>query len=458
MASIGGSASPAMALFSRACTVPGLAREVGAQPRVVLQRGFDEEERGRDFQRLRFGRRDVLRAKVRRHFRERIEHRVDVAVGQPARALGKHDGLLAERIERGAVARGVLEPGVLLLRGDLAHLADHRGEVLVVRVGRVQAAIGQRHQHLEAEGVLQHHDALGDRLGARHGEEQVAEQALGDLLRPVDGLLDLLVELGEERLGRAVVLDAGEHERVEESRGRGPERPVRRRRLQRFDGEDGAVHGSQRLGRVGPFQHAQQALLVERALVRERLGEHRVVELLLRGQRGKLRGQVREEEIAFVGVGSAAAAVQLDERRQQAQRLVRLPGDQRIEVRRKRGDALLGDGDRGRQLRRVILLQERDQLLQLLVEARGGPQAHHRERSGGLVQVREDVLDRGAVGRIRDQLVEVLARLVERMVDLGLDPREGSKVEIGDCRVCRHLAFLLLSLHILGAAFPAPTA
>ena len=44
----------------------------------------------------------------------------------------------------------------------------------------------------------------------------------------------------------------------------------------------------------------------------------------------------------------------------------------------------------------------------------------------GLVKVREDVLDRAAVRGCRGELVEVLARLRERVVDLGLDPGEGA--------------------------------
>ena len=36
----------------------------------------------------------------------------------------------------------------------------------------------------------------------------------------------------------------------------------------------------------------------------------------------------------------------------------------------------------------------------------------------------------GALGGRRGQLVEVLARLAERVVDLGLDPAEGSEVDL----------------------------
>src|SRR5450631_2199815 len=61
---------------------------------------------------------------------------------------------------------------------------------------------------------------------AADGEQQVAEQALGDLGRAFDELLHLLVEPREQRLHRVVRLEAAEHQRVEERGGRAPERPV----------------------------------------------------------------------------------------------------------------------------------------------------------------------------------------------------------------------------------------
>ena len=51
-----------------------------------------------------------------RHVGEAREHRWMSRFGRRAGALGEHQRLLAEGLERGAVARGVLEPGVLLLR------------------------------------------------------------------------------------------------------------------------------------------------------------------------------------------------------------------------------------------------------------------------------------------------------------------------------------------------------
>ena len=89
-------------------------------------------------------------------------------------------------------------------------------------------------------------------------------------------------------------------------------------------------------------------------------------------------------------------------------------------------------------MRRILGLEEAHQLLQLLVEARRRSQAHHGERARGLVQVREDVLDRSPIRGIGGELVERLSRLVERVVDLGLHPCERAEIEIGD-RVGSHL-------------------
>ena len=86
-----------------------------AQLEIVLERGLDEEQRRGDLERLRLGGRDRARLERGRHVGEAHEHQLDVAVGQLAGALGEHQRLLAEGLERGAVARGVLEPRVLLL-------------------------------------------------------------------------------------------------------------------------------------------------------------------------------------------------------------------------------------------------------------------------------------------------------------------------------------------------------
>ena len=63
--------------------------------------------------------------------------------------------------------------------------------------------VGHGDELLEAVGVLQHARCAPTPGRARaDGEQQVAEDALGDLGRAVDELLHLLVDLGEERLRR----------------------------------------------------------------------------------------------------------------------------------------------------------------------------------------------------------------------------------------------------------------
>ncbi len=326
-----------------------LAREVGAQLEVVLEGRLDEEHRGGHLERLRFRGRNRLGAQRRRDLRQAVEHCVDVAIGQAPRALGEDQRLLGERFQRGAVARGVLQPRVLLLRGQLAHFAQHRVQRVVV-LGGVDAAVGHRDQLLEAIDLLQQADALGHGARAADGEEQVAEEPLCDLARALDHLLHLLVELREDRLHARAHLDAAEDEPVEEGRGRGPERTVAGGGLQRFDRGHRRVHLPQRFGDLRALQHLQKALLVQRALVRERLGEHAVVERGRGGDRRQLRAQIGEEEIAFVRVVGPARVVQLEVGREEPHRMVDLAAEQRIEVGRERRDALLGRGDFSRQV------------------------------------------------------------------------------------------------------------
>src|SRR5439155_223367 len=85
-------------------------------------------------------------------------------------------------------------------------------------------------------------------------------------------------------------------------------------RAQRFDRRDRGVHLPQRLGGVAAFQQAQQPLLVLRALVRERLGEHGIVERGGGLRRGQLDREIRVEEIALRRVARAARAVDVEVR------------------------------------------------------------------------------------------------------------------------------------------------
>ena len=122
--------------------------------------------------------------------------------------------------------------------------------------------------------------------------------------------------------------------------------------------------------------------------------------------------------------------------------MIRLAREQRVEICAERGDSLLRARHRRRNRSRVHRLERRGELLQLLVEAGGRAEADHREGARRLVQVRQHVLDRRAVGRARGELVEALARLVERVVDLGLDPAQRAKIEVGGigCHYCLGVA------------------
>jgi hypothetical protein len=192
------------------------------------------------------------------------------------------------------------------------------------------------------------------------------------------------------------------------------------------------LHLAQRFRGVAALEHAQQPALVLRALQLQCLGQNRIVERGLRGHRRQLRGEIREEEVALVGVGGTARPVELQVRAQQPHWMVGLPGEQRVEVRGERGDRLLRRRHVPGQARGLLAFEEGDQLLELLVETRGRTQPHHRERTRGLVQVREDVLDGRALGRRGGELVERLPRLRERVVDLRLDPGKRAEIEIGD--------------------------
>ncbi len=308
-----------------------LPREVGAEARIVLERGFDEEQRRGDFERLRFRGRDRARLEGGRELRQSREHSVDVGVGKLRGALGEQHRLLAEGLERRAISRRVLEPGVLLLRRELAQLADQRPQALFI--GAAPGAIGRREELLEAVDRLQHADAVGDRARAPDAHQQVAEQALGDAGGSVDELLDLLIQLGEERFYGGPYLEAAEDERVEEARGRGPEGTVRRRTFERLDGQHRRVHLAQGIAGIAALEDAQQPLLVLGPLVCESLREHRLVERLrrLRNLRQRRR-KVRIEKIAFVRVALAAGAIELEVGRQEPHRMVHVAGEKHVEI------------------------------------------------------------------------------------------------------------------------------
>ena len=190
--------------------------------------------------------------------------------------VGQRQRLLAERLERGAVARGVLEPRVLLLGRELAQLADERRDRLVGRLA--QRRLRGNEQLVEPVGLLEQRDPGAHRAAAPDLQEQVAEEPLGHLRGAVDQLLHLLVDLGEQRLRRP-------------RRGRGRRSASASKNadaahqngrlgvagLHRLDRRDRPLHLPEGVARLAAAQGLEQPLLVLRPLVGERLGEHRVV-------------------------------------------------------------------------------------------------------------------------------------------------------------------------------------
>jgi hypothetical protein len=81
-----------------------------------------------------------------RDFVQAREHGGDVRLRQALRAFRERRGLLGKGLEGGTVARRVLEPGVLLLRGRFAQLAQDLREALVVSASR---AIGNEEELVE---------------------------------------------------------------------------------------------------------------------------------------------------------------------------------------------------------------------------------------------------------------------------------------------------------------------
>ena len=183
---------------------------------------------------------------------------------------------------------------------------------------------------------------------------------------------------------------------------------VGRLRLQRLDRGHRALHLAQRLGDVAALEHAAAgpagtACAAVAAPWRAPRRRARA-SAAMGGSCAARFGKKRSPSFA-----SVAPRARFSSRYgpQQAHRVVGLPGEQRVEVatRARRSPSWPRPRRAGRRAG-VLALEEGDELLELLVEARGRAQPHHRERTRGLVQVREDVLDRRALGRGRGELVE----------------------------------------------------
>ena len=293
----------------------------------------------------------------------------------------------------------------------------------IARRGRNQALQTEKRLH------LRHQHALRGR-GTRHGIKDVAHEAFGDIARTLHKATDLGIDARQQLACFGIGFAGMPEERFGERRGRPPEGTCARRILCGFDVVERGPHLLERIIRLPRVLHpGQQATLEPRTL-----GLEERAQLFCRHRRrrripsGWAQGKVREEKVRRTGGAEATRPGQGIVGRQQAQRLVRLTGNQIVQV--------LAQGRDGRSqghrnfltVLRMSFLNRGQERLKRLGELGDAVKAHDGQRTVHLMDMRatEAQLHDIVAGLV---LPERLGGARQRKIDLTLDPGERAQIE-----------------------------
>ncbi len=400
----------------------GRAREILVEGLEVFQGRFGEQQRRGHFQGQDVVVPGWIAAQLVGLFEDGGGEAAVVGLTGRRAFLGDPGGALVERRQGGSGAGAEAVPVVLGRCEQFAQAAD---------VGQQPLGVGgRRRRHHAVEPVGRAHD--GERFAAGGGAgglvERFAQGGFARVRLTFDQLLDLRTEAHREALGLVGVGQAVGGEGVEHPERDPPVGSRRRRAARHLDHGHRDFHLGNALGIVlDPFQ---QAALEPQPRRLEPGGEGLGAERrrLLFALRRPLR-DIGEEQLGRAGRRQAARDGHGAIGGEQLQRLVRVARHQVVEVAAQRGKSVLRRGHRGTGIGCRALGQRFHQFLDRVGERRDAVEADDRQRAVRLVHTGARLLQvvAGGVGGMGG---EVLARALEREVDLPLDPGQRTDVEI----------------------------
>ena len=411
---------------------------------LVVQRGFDVEQRAGDVEQRRFGGRALAAGDAVQRLALVLHHAARDAKTQHAEGVAhpvQHVGL---RLQPGGVGAGVAQMQVQRVLDPQQVFLDrarHGVKQRAVVAGHAAAGVRQlflaRHQRGQAEHVLQL--AHAPVVGVHVGDE--IQQRAGEFARRIDaergfaGLgqaLDLAFHLAD---GLAQLLRGleGLHAQGFQHAGRDPEQAAGL--FLRGDGHQPVAD----LGEAGDAgvgldaaEPAEQRGLELRAQLTRHLAQLQLRQGLGRAAgRGRQRTrQVRGEQRALGQALLAARGAQVVEQRQQHHRDVLVAALQALEVVGQLHDAAHQHGIRLVAVLHAAVQQRAGEVLHLLGHHRRAVQLDHAQGALHLVQVGCAEAHLAGVGRILDVGLQRVARLLEGFVQFALDPAQGGEIEI----------------------------
>ena len=325
---------------------------------------------------------------------------------------------------------------VLGLFDFLAERLGHRLHGLGCR--HAEILLAHRQQGIECKGAAHLGGMARGGVRLTHLEEHRLDQRLGGIAQQAaiaaDGdLLELLLQSRQQPLAIVVNGHGAGRQRVEIA-ARHPEQlfneRLRRLLLQTLNQRRQFV---QVPAVAGVAQPVEQDRLEGRA---QRTGRHRVIAF---GKPGRgildLRRthiEIRLKKVELVERFGAAQGAQLVEQRQETQRCIRLAELQARQVVRQRENAAdqgLDNGGVGGELAAQDRLGQR---LGFTRQQRGAIQLDHLQGAEHLVQIGRAETQLAFVGGVLGVRLEGETRLLEGLVDLGLDPTESARVNLAE--------------------------
>ena len=153
--------------------IVGLQRKFGGEAKVILQRGFEEQESSGHLKGLYFGGCALHLAKMRAYRTERLYQVGDVLVGLLLRGLEQGLGLRDVSLQRGTISTGKLKPILFLCLHLIAERAHHTLQLFIAaRFARRFRQGEQRIKPVEFANLAQ---SFGLSFGSADYQQDVTE-------------------------------------------------------------------------------------------------------------------------------------------------------------------------------------------------------------------------------------------------------------------------------------------
>ncbi len=411
---------------------------------VLVQRGLDEKQCARDVEQSGFVCRAAAGGDSGKHRALLLHQAPRHAEAEHAQRIGDPVEDLRLRAEVGCSRSRLAQMQIeRILDPQQVVLDRHRDRVEQDTIAPAQSALGVAELLLGWQQVVQPVGSLhlGRPRVGRGGVRDVVEQTLRQLARRLDaesGLpeidqpLDLAVDAPEQAFQRGTGLQRTLAQRLDHAAGNPPQPAsffLVGAREQTVQGAGQALEGLLDAVVPEPAQKGDLEAVPQARGLRPEL-QVRHGRRGAGGRDGQRGGEIGREQHALRKQFLAAAGSQVVEQRQKDDGNVLVTALQSLQIVGQLHHAAHQHGVAVLALAHLLLEQRSREPLHLLDQHRRAVQLDHAQGSLHLVQVTGAEADQAGIGRILDVRLQGLARLLERRVELLLDPAQGGEVEV----------------------------